>query len=66
MLANGRCQAPEAVALSRSLGGDLVPSDLRSGYPPAVRFYFSWRTLAGRAPWSGGSRSVTLGLSGRG
>jgi hypothetical protein len=49
MLANGRCQAPEAVALSRSLGRDLVPSDLRSGYPPAVRFYFSWRTLAARS-----------------
>jgi hypothetical protein len=49
MLANGRCRAPEAVAFSRALGRDLVPSDLRSGYPSAVRFYFSWRTLAARS-----------------
>jgi hypothetical protein len=48
MLANGRCRAPEAVAHSRYLGRDLVPADLRSGYRPAVRFYFSWRTLAAR------------------
>src|SRR2546423_694104 len=48
MLANGKCTAPEAVALSRSLGRDLVPSDLRPGYPPAVRFYFHWQTLAAR------------------
>jgi hypothetical protein len=47
--ANGRCRAPEAVALSRSLGRDLVPADLRRGYPPAVRFYFRWETLAGRS-----------------
>ena len=48
MLANGRCRAPEAVALSRSLGRDLVPADLRRGYPPAVRFYFRWETLSER------------------
>jgi hypothetical protein len=48
MLANGRCRAPEAVACSRSLGRDLVPADLRPGYPPAVRFYFRWDTVAGR------------------
>lgn len=48
MLANGRCKAPEAVGLSRSLGRDLVPSDLRPGYPPAVRFYFHWSELAAR------------------
>ncbi len=46
MLANGRCTAPEAVACSRMLGRDLTPSDLRPGYPPAVRFYFGWRALA--------------------
>lgn len=48
MFANGRCTAPEAVALSRSLRRDLVPSDLSSGYPPAVRFYFDWSSLASR------------------
>jgi hypothetical protein len=48
MLANGRCTAPEAVACSRLLGRDLVPSDLSAGYPPAVRFYFAWETLAVR------------------
>jgi hypothetical protein len=46
MLANGRCTAPEAVAYSRVLGRDLTPSDLRPGYPPAVRFYFAWPALA--------------------
>jgi hypothetical protein len=46
MLANGRCTAPEAVACSRVLGRDLTPSDLRPGYPPAVRFYFGWQALA--------------------
>jgi hypothetical protein len=46
MLANGRCTAPEAVAYSRVLGRDLTPPDLRPGYPPAVRFYFRWRSLA--------------------
>jgi hypothetical protein len=49
MFANGRCTAPEAVALSRVLGRDLVPSDLGPGYPPAVRFYFDWKQLATRA-----------------
>jgi hypothetical protein len=48
MLANGRCTAPEAVAYSRVLGRDLTPPDLRPGYPPAVRFYFDWPTLAAR------------------
>ena len=48
MLANGRCTAPEAVAYSRVLGRDLTPPDLRPGYPPAVRFYFEWPTLAAR------------------
>lgn len=48
MLANGKCTAPEAVAVSRSRGRDLVPSDLRPGYPPAVRFYFRWNTLTAR------------------
>jgi hypothetical protein len=48
MLANGRCTAPEAVACSRVLGRDLTPPDLRPGYPPAVRFYFDWPTLAAR------------------
>jgi hypothetical protein len=48
MLANGRCTAPEAVAYSRVLGHDLTPSGLRPGYPPAVRFYFDWPTLAAR------------------
>ena len=46
MLANGRCTAPEAVAYSRVLGRDLTPSDLSPGYPPAVRFYFRWPSLA--------------------
>ena len=46
--ANGRCTAPEAVAYSRTLSRDLVPADLRPGYPPAVRFYFAWDTLARR------------------
>jgi hypothetical protein len=46
MFANGRCTAPEAVALSRVLDRDLVPSDVRPGYPPAVRFYFDWNELA--------------------
>lgn len=46
MFANGRCTAPEAVAYSRLLGRDLVPSDLDPGYPPAVRFYFRWSDLA--------------------
>jgi hypothetical protein len=46
MLANGRCTAPEAVAYSRVLGRDLTPLDLRPGYPPAVRFYFRWQSLA--------------------
>jgi hypothetical protein len=49
MLANGRCRAPEAVALSRTQRRDLVPADLRRGYPPAVRFYFRWETLARRS-----------------
>jgi hypothetical protein len=48
MLANGRCTAPEAVAVSRVIGGDLVPSDLSAGYRPAVRFYFAWEALASR------------------
>jgi hypothetical protein len=48
MLANGRCTAPEAVACSRALGRDLIPADLRPGYPPAVRFYFDWEALADR------------------
>ena len=48
MFANGRCRAPEAVALSRFLDRDLVPSDLHRGYPPAVRLYFRWTTLAAR------------------
>ena len=48
MFANGRCTAPEAVAMSRSLRRDLVPSDLTAGYPPAVRFYFEWSALAAR------------------
>jgi hypothetical protein len=47
MLANGRCTAPEPVALSRELGRDLVPDDLSPGYPTAVRFYFEWASLAG-------------------
>ena len=42
MLANAACTAPEAVALSRVLGRDLVPSDLHAGYPPAARLYFTW------------------------
>lgn len=46
MLANGRCLAPEAVALSRLVGRDLVPADLSPGYPPAARLYFRWDTLA--------------------
>lgn len=46
--ANGRCTAPEAVACSRTLSRDVVPADLRPGYPPAVRFYFAWKTLATR------------------
>jgi hypothetical protein len=46
MLANGRCTAPEAVAYSRVLGRDLTPADLTPGYPPAVRFYLRWRSLA--------------------
>jgi hypothetical protein len=46
MLANGRCTAPEAVAYSRVLGRDLTPADLGPGYPPAVRFYFGWQSLA--------------------
>jgi hypothetical protein len=46
MLANGLCTAPEAVACSRVLGRDLTPDDLRPGYPPAVRFYFGWQSLA--------------------
>jgi len=45
MFANGRCTAPEAVARSRALGRDLVPSDLTARYPPAVRFYFGWDEL---------------------
>ena len=49
MFANGRCTAPEAVAASRSLGRDLVPSDLARGYTPAVRLYFRWADLARRA-----------------
>ncbi len=48
MFASGRCTAPEAVALSRTIGRDLVPADLRPGYPPAVRFYFEWTELACR------------------
>ncbi len=48
MLANGRCTAPEAVALSRQLGRDLVPRDLTAGYPPAVRFYFDCTVLVAR------------------
>jgi hypothetical protein len=48
MLANGKCTAPEAVALSRVVGRDLVPSDLAAGYRPAVRFYFEWDALATR------------------
>jgi hypothetical protein len=48
MLANGRCTAPEAVAHSRRLGRDLVPSDLGAGYPPAVRLYFDWKSLIAR------------------
>ncbi len=47
MFAIGRCTAPEAVALSRTLGRDLLPADLRPGYPPAVRFYFRWAELVG-------------------
>jgi len=46
MLANGLCTAPEAVAYSRVLGRDLTPADLGPGYPPAVRFYFRWPSLA--------------------
>lgn len=46
MLANGLCTAPEAVAYSRVLGRDLTPADLSPGYPPAVRFYFRWPSLA--------------------
>ena len=46
MLASGRCTAPEAVAWSRALRRDLTPSDLVPGYPPAVRFYFRWSSLA--------------------
>jgi len=46
MLANGRCVAPEAVALSRLMARDLVPADLGPGYPPAARLYFTWDTLA--------------------
>jgi hypothetical protein len=42
----GGCAAPEAVAYSRVLGRDLTPADLTPGYPPAVRFYFRWRSLA--------------------
>jgi hypothetical protein len=49
MFANGRCTAPEAVALSRTVRRDLVPSDLRRGYTPAVRFYFDWTELAARS-----------------
>lgn len=45
MFANGRCTAPEAVAHSRTLQRDLVPTDLLPGYPPAVRFYFRWDDL---------------------
>jgi hypothetical protein len=46
MLAHGRCTAPEAVATSRLVGRDLVPSDLTAGYRPTVRFYFAWDALA--------------------
>jgi hypothetical protein len=46
MFAHGRCTAPEAVACSRLLGRDLTPADLTPGYPPAVRFYFDWDSLA--------------------
>ena len=42
MLANGLCTAPEAVAMSRKLGHDLVPGDLRPGHPPSARLYFDW------------------------
>jgi hypothetical protein len=48
MFANGRCTAPEAVAYSHLLGRDLIPTDLTAGYPPAVRLYFAWETLAAR------------------
>lgn len=46
MLANAACTAPEAVALSRVLGRDLVPSDLGPGYPPAARLYFNWKVVS--------------------
>jgi hypothetical protein len=46
MLANGLCTAPEAVAMSRKLGRDLVPGDLRPGHPPSARLYFDWSVLA--------------------
>jgi hypothetical protein len=46
MFANGRCTAPEAVANSRRLARDLVPTDLSLGYKPAARFYFCWYQLA--------------------
>jgi hypothetical protein len=46
MFANGRCTAPEAVALSRVLGRDLVPTDLGRGYRPAARLYFHWEVVA--------------------
>lgn len=49
MFANGRCTAPEAVACSHLLGRDLIPTDLAPGYPPAVRLYFAWETLAARS-----------------
>jgi hypothetical protein len=49
MFANGRCTAPEAVAYGRVLGRDLIPTVLRPGYPPAVRFYFDWEALADRS-----------------
>jgi len=45
MFAHGRCTAPEAVSLSRLRKRDLVPTDLRAGYPTAVRFYFDWDAL---------------------
>jgi hypothetical protein len=49
MLSNGPCIASEAVALSRSLGRDLVPADLGPDEPTAARFSFDCDTLAGRA-----------------
>ena len=41
--------APEAVAMSRRLGRDLVPADLRRGYALATRLFVDWDELVAHA-----------------